>query len=489
MTEIDRPDDNAFGVKFGRLVRSYREDLGLSVRDLAIRVWNDEARKSSVSRLENGRVGRPAAGTVQKIALALDIPQEEIDGLRAPSSDIGSVLSQHLGDLARSSRDQLEALAVRFEIDRAYDRSSDDLRRLLEAKADEYRSYRGKIDLLDERQDEIAAARSAANAAAERMDLDECERQLLITDRLQTLLAIETKEARASYALLRGRVHDAYDIFRSAAGALSSVDRNEAIKRGYGYFDQLYDHGLRYGNDGLALAVEIQRVALAAFTESERGEDWAQYLMSKANALANLGDRTEGDEGTALLEEAVADYRIVLEQFSRLSARGRRGATEQNLGGALCLLADRTAGTAARIDLLEQAIATFRSALEVRDRASSPREWAMTMQNLSVALRDLGVAMQDVAGRRYLLEAIEICNEALAIRTRESFPFEWALTQENLAYSRFALASHPTTNDPTPHLDAAEAHIEAALTIYSSDTSPYYFDKATELRQTLKAAR
>ncbi|KAA9005069.1 helix-turn-helix domain-containing protein [Histidinibacterium aquaticum] len=487
MTGSDRSGGNAFGAKFGRLVRSYREDIGLSARDLAIRVWNDEARKSSISRLENGRVGRPAAETVQKIALALDIPQEEIDGLRAPSADIGSVLSQHLGDLARSSRDQLEALAARFEIDRAYDRSSENLRQLLEAKADEYRAYRRKIDLLDERQDEIVAARAAANAAADRLDLDECEHQLLIADRLQTLLFVETKEARASYALLRGQVDKAFELFRSAADALRTVDSLETARRLKGYFVQLYDHGLLYGNDGLALSVDMARHALAAFPE--RGEEWAQFLMSKANALANLGDRTEGGTGTALLEEAVGDYQVVLTHFGRTGDRERSGVAQHNLGGALCLLADRADATASRIDLLEKAIGTFRVALEVRDQHASPREWAMTMQNLAVALRDLGAATEDEVGRRHLMEAVEICERSLAIRTKDSSPFEWAMTQENLAQVRFALANHRTTNDPSPHLAAAESHIDAALTVYSLETSPYYFDKATEFRRVMRTAR
>lgn len=171
MTKRAPPDVNAFGARFGRLVRSYRDDLGLSVRDLAINVWNDEGRKASISRLENGHVANPAARTVQALAHALDIPQHEIDNLRAPPPNLPSQLE----GLSNARRDQLEALASRFEIDHVFDKSDAELRGLLDKKASEYRIYKRRLHELDGRMGELAEIKAAAREAAAELNFEEYE--------------------------------------------------------------------------------------------------------------------------------------------------------------------------------------------------------------------------------------------------------------------------------------------------------------------------
>ncbi len=59
---------------------------------------------------------------------------------------------------------------------------------------------------------------------------------------------------------------------------------------------------------------------------------------------------------------------------------------QDDLGNALLELAERESGTAR----LEEAIATFREALEQRARDQVPLEWAAAQNNLGNALLKLG---------------------------------------------------------------------------------------------------
>ena len=58
----------------------------------------------------------------------------------------------------------------------------------------------------------------------------------------------------------------------------------------------------------------------------------------------------------------------------------------------------------------------------------------------------------------------------------------------NLGNAERAIAAHATTTDPRPHLLAALAHVEAALTVYDPEHMPYRHDKASHLRDTIRAA-
>jgi hypothetical protein len=65
--------------------------------------------------------------------------------------------------------------------------------------------------------------------------------------------------------------------------------------------------------------------------------------------------------GTARLEEALATYRAALEERTRDRVPLDWARTQNNLGHALEALGERESGTAR----LEEAVATYRAALEV----------------------------------------------------------------------------------------------------------------------------
>ena len=91
----------------------------------------------------------------------------------------------------------------------------------------------------------------------------------------------------------------------------------------------------------------------------------ADAKQSRPCALG-LGER---ESGTARLEEAVAAYRLALQERTRERVPLDWAGTQNNLGLTLSRLAERESGTAR----LEEAVATYHAALEERTRTGSAR--------------------------------------------------------------------------------------------------------------------
>lgn len=68
----------SFGVEFGALIRERRGIEGMTQQELAVKAFGEEARKSRISELENGRVENPHQKTVDALVLALNISDDEI---------------------------------------------------------------------------------------------------------------------------------------------------------------------------------------------------------------------------------------------------------------------------------------------------------------------------------------------------------------------------------------------------------------------------
>jgi tetratricopeptide (TPR) repeat protein len=83
-------------------------------------------------------------------------------------------------------------------------------------------------------------------------------------------------------------------------------------------------------------------------------------------------------------------------------------ATQNNLGTVLQALGEREGS----LELLNEAIAAFRAALEVRTRADVPILWARTQNNLGNALGELGLRERN---QERLAESIAAFRAALQV--------------------------------------------------------------------------
>ena len=197
-------------------------------------------------------------------------------------------------------------------------------------------------------------------------------------------------------------------------------------------------------------AVAAYRVALEEQTRERVPLDWAATQSNLGNALRTLGER---ESGTARLEEAVAAYRAALEEQTRERVPLDWAATQNNLGLALSGLGERESGTAR----LEEAVAAYRAALEEQTRERVPLDWAATQNNLGLALSGLG---EREGGTARLEEAVAAYRAALEEQTRERVPLDWAATQSNLGNALQVLGERESG---TARLEEAVAAYRAAL--------------------------
>ncbi|MCB5199949.1 tetratricopeptide repeat protein [Loktanella sp. TSTF-M6] len=229
--------------------------------------------------------------------------------------------------------------------------------------------------------------------------------------------------------------------------------------------------------DLLEQAVTAYRAALTEWTQDCVPLDWAMTQNNLGNALQFLGIRASD---TDLLEQAVVAFRAALTEWTQDRVPLKWAMTQNNLGNALNILGTRTSD----IDLLEQAATAFRAALTERTQDRVPLDWATTQNNLGNALTSLGHLASDTD---LLEQAVTAFRAALTELRQDRVPLQWAMTQENLALAFEAWASLIDDAEATAHLQTALTHVDAALTVFSKKQTPYNHDKATRLRDDIRA--
>jgi tetratricopeptide (TPR) repeat protein len=93
-----------------------------------------------------------------------------------------------------------------------------------------------------------------------------------------------------------------------------------------------------------------------------------------------------------------------------------------NLGNALRDLGTRS-GTEEGRKLLAEAVAAYRSALEVYTKADLPQGWAMTQNNLGSALWDLGSQLEAEECLKRQRESVETFREVMAYQPNDQSRF------------------------------------------------------------------
>ena len=210
--------------------------------------------------------------------------------------------------------------------------------------------------------------------------------------------------------------------------------------------------------EGLTEATE-KLAALIGGPTIDKPERRAALQWVLGNALQTLGER---ERGTARLEQAVATFRTALEELSRERVPLQWAAIQTHLGTALQTLGERERGP----ERLEQAIKAHRAALEEYTRERAPLQWAATQNNLGITLGILG---ERERGTTRLEQAVEAFHSALEVLSRERVPLEWAATQNNLGNALLALGERESR--PARFEQAVEAY-RAALLEYTRERVP-----------------
>jgi len=186
--------------------------------------------------------------------------------------------------------------------------------------------------------------------------------------------------------------------------------------------------------------------------------EWATTQQHIGQALFRLGARRTG---TAELEQAVAAYRLALEELTmRRSGMPLDWARlQRDLAETWYLVATRVYDAAPA----QEAAAAFRASLEVYSRDDQPADWAQVQFDLG---RTLVLLNAEVGGTAHLDEAIEAYAMAQLEWTQARDHTNWAVAQINKAGALKLLGEMQAGTDGLEQ--AAEAY-RAAMAAAGSD--------------------
>ena len=444
------------------MMKRVRGDLGINQDMLADQALGSTKRKGDISRLENGHIPNPQAETIAKICAALGIDEAELDALH---TDASNALDGQVERLLRENealQAQLkisEALAVSLAYDFAESNPSDfdtamrELRRAFEVAA-EAKAADNLPKNIEDAVDQVIARVDALNDEGKRYlaaELIADEEAQMTKDFIRLFnkgiaQAILTRDVDAACA---------YELKKCPLAKPTDMEDYTYLR---GVFVEWYTRGRDKGlNFDLEVAIALMRAMADCFTDDP--DKHGACLTNLGVALDTLGER---ETSTARLEEAVAAYRLALEEFTRDRVPLDWAKTQMNLGNALITLGMRGTDTAQ----LEEAVTAYRLALEERTRDRVPLDWALTQMNLGIALDTLG---ERETGTARLEEAVAAHQMALEEFTRDRVPLDWAMTQMNLGN---ALKTLGTRETGTARLEQAVAAYRLALEEYTRDHLP-----------------
>ncbi len=171
----------------------------------------------------------------------------------------------------------------------------------------------------------------------------------------------------------------------------------------------------------------------ASLTERSPTKDMARWVSAQTAYGEMLGQLGARDHDAALLQQAVAAFRKVLDETSGHApgvVPGQSydaGRVQFDLGYALFTLAAQSADEDTAI--LAQSIAAFRLSLDARSRADRPAVWLRTATELVNALAHLGRRTADAAP---LAQAQALAEQALDGLDRARSPSVWASLEGEL---------------------------------------------------------
>ena len=159
--------------------------------------------------------------------------------------------------------------------------------------------------------------------------------------------------------------------------------------------------------------------------------DWPDARNALAWFLIQQGRAVEPGKGNLKLKKAVELCQGTLALDLREKSPRSWAMTQNNLGLALRELGTRSGGEEGN-KRFQDAVAAYHAALEVYTRADLPQDWAGTQKNLGIALQELGTRSGGEEGNKLLQDAVGAYRSALEVYTRVDRPQDWATTQNDL---------------------------------------------------------
>jgi transcriptional regulator with XRE-family HTH domain len=478
------PESESFGALFGRLVREKRGIEGLSQDGLVSLTGLTKAR---ISDLENGKVQRPQARTIDTLCVALNISRQERHACHAVA---GAGLPSLL----------LENLALRFGHANPTG-SEQELAAFLVEKAVEFRQLQARLAQITQTESRIAEILASANEALEQGDFQRADACLADAEGVQlatTLGALERqcelRFARGHAALLAGEVDAAVDHWEAAANFFHFVDRTVEAEKRYVYCDELRAYGYRYRSvQALMAAGNALQLNLTIWTKATSLMSWCRAMNALGGVNWRLAQfdvpghfaahiataRTAYEAVREVCSETVlpyyyaisggnlaslyaerklsktdVQYRKSLElgleiQHSALKALSQWeyptewGIFQHNIGNSYTTLFKFQPDKLSAMGLVDNAIGHLELSFEVRNPGESLQYWVASRRSLGEALIEKSRSQSGEQASHTMLRAQELLREALSMITDSKHPHQWAELQAQFARC-FASPEAPT---------------------------------------------
>ncbi|MEP1537483.1 MAG: tetratricopeptide repeat protein [Paracoccaceae bacterium] len=343
----------------------------------------------------------------------------------------------------------------------------EEIRKVLETYAADLKHATAGSNLPDQIQQSLDTSHAFAlkgELGNARATISSTEESIADQERVLQAARHRLLERRFSIAALEGKPDQAaqIEIERLALDAPVTVSVLAMVSRAV----ELEAEFNRYGNffHGLT-AKSLLEIAL----EQSTPEDQPDVILGQlAIATSSLGQRTSG---TMLLAQAVDLYREHQNMVPRALLPHDWAMTQNNLGIALREQGNRTEGPKGA-DLLEQAVTACRAALEVYTEIKHPVNWATTQNNLGNALGLQGRRTEGSKGADLLEQAVTAYRAALQVHTRTDHPVDWAGTQNNLGDTLRDQSNRTEGSKSTDLLGQAVTACRAALEVYTRTDHP-----------------
>jgi transcriptional regulator with XRE-family HTH domain len=480
----------SFGVLFGQLICDKRGIEGLSQDDLAGKSGLTKAR---ISEIENGKINRPQAKTVDALCVALNISREERDECRIIT---GPRLPPRL----------LENLALRFGHSNP-DALEDELEAFLKEKAAEFREMQARLAQMNGAEGRISDLLAAANAALEEGDFQIADERLAEAEDTQlssTTLPVLERQCKLRFergyaALLNGEMVIAVQHWESAVNYFHFLDQEIEAEKRYEYCTRLQEHGYRYRSvEALCAAGNALERNLPIWSKENNLEKWCRAMTALGDVSWRLSQFDGKEKFAKHIAKAKYFYETVRENCSEavlsyhFAISGRRlasiysdrelaasegeyydnlvislqlqnsalnlisksdhpvdwGISQHNLGLSYTQFFELQANKSLAMDIIDKAISHLELSFEVRDSASMLQYWVASCRSLGEALIERSMCQTNAQACNDLERSYELLISAASNISEIEHPNQWAQIQDQLARcSEQRLRMH-RMNDP-----------------------------------------
>lgn len=450
--------------------------MGLTQPKLGKRALGSETDKSTISRIENGKVPNPQETTVKAIADVLKISDDLIENCRYPDETV-------------VPKQVLDSLAVRFGYSNP-DGDADLVLSYLHKASEDMRALQERIEELDNKKIDSRKTENRANEALAVGNFELADKELEILETVQkndrtvpeiwTLAQIRFERGRT--ALLALDFPRAMQHFSAAVDYFSAFDVNRAAQTAYDAGLVMNNHGVRYGVDLLEDAIAMTTRSKGIWTKEANFRKWAGVMNLSGTIFLDHAMRKQGSDKGDFLQKSIGDFNLSL-SFREKVHDADWAIVRNNLGVAFRETSEEEVGADKRVSL-QKSYTALADALSVFKKPTNPDSWAIANFNMGYTQQLRAVATGGAEGLLFAREAEKHLNRCQSVFKKESHSTQWAQANGIVALV-YGFKSSVTTDERDDLMRTAHFKIDDAIEAIDPALAPYLLREAQLQKKSL----